>query len=364
MNKIVLFGELMLRLKSFGKERLFQTSNIEAVFGGSEANVAVSLAILGEHPVYVSAFPQNPIGKAAASSLKKYDVDVQAIYKDGRLGIYFLEDGSCQRPSKVTYDRENSCFAVSKPEEYDWKTIFEGAKWFHVSGVTPAVSQSACDCVFEAMKEAKRQGVTVSFDLNYRKKLWKYGKNCKDVMCELAKYADIIIANEEDIQNCLGICLKNKETVNAGYKTLCEDVKAAFPDVKIVAVTLRHSYSADRNGWSCVLSGKTGFYESACYDIENIVERVGAGDSFSAALIYGICNFCDEEEFKKNPSRIENICKEIGIPVSDFNGEQLSLDFATAASCLKHSILGDFNLSEKDEIIRLMMGNSTGRIMR
>ena len=341
MNKIVLFGEIMLRLKSPGKERLFQTSNIEAVFGGSEANVAVSLGILGENAVYVTALPDSAVGKAASSFLKSHDVDVQAIYTKGRLGIYYLEQGACQRPSKVIYDRDYSCLSLSKPQYYEWEKIFEGARWFHVSGVTPAVSADACDCVFEAMKQAKSAGATVSLDLNFRKKLWNYGKAAPEVMRELAKLSDVLIANEEDIQNCLGIQLKNLATPSLGYKTLCEDVKAAFPNAKVVAVTLRHSYSADRNGWSCVLSGLTGFYESASYDIENIVERVGAGDSFSAGLIYALCNF---EQDKK--------------------GEQKSLDFACAASCLKHSIPGDFNLATKDEILALMNGNSNGRIVR
>lgn len=327
----------MLRLKSPAKERLFQSGMLESVFGGSEANVAVSLAIFGKESEYVTALPDNDIGRAVISSLSYYGVNVNSVNKEGRLGIYFLEDGACQRPSKVIYDRNQSCLAVTPSSEYDWKTIMTDATWFHLSGVTPAVSQIAADCAFDAIKTAKQMGATVSLDLNYRKKLWKYGKSASQVMTELAKMADVIIANEEDIQSCLGISLRNFNTTTESYRDLCQQVKKQYPNVKIVAVTLRHSYSADKNGWSTVMLGTEKFYESTRYEIENIVERVGAGDSFAAGLIYGL---------------------------TEFNDEQKSLEFATAASCLKHSICGDFNLSTKDEVIALMNGNSTGRIQR
>lgn len=341
MKKIVLFGELMLRLKPAGKERFFQSSFLESVFGGSEANVAVSLSIFGKKTVYVTALPDNAVGRAAGNSLRYYGVDVQSVVKQGRLGIYFLEDGGCQRPSQVIYDRDGSCFAVSCPDEYDWKSVFAEAGWFHVSGVSPAVSENSMLSVVRGMEEAKKAGSVISLDLNYRKKLWKYGKAAKDVMTELAKMADVLIANEEDIQNCLGIQLKIYNTPCESYHHLCDDVKNQFPNVKAVAVTLRHSYSADRNGWSAVLCGKHGFYESAHYDIENIVERVGAGDSFAAGLIYGLTEFEDSAD-----------------------GERKALDFAAAASCLKHSIPGDFNLATKDEVEVLMKGNGNGRIQR
>lgn len=337
MGKIVTFGEIMLRLKSPAKERLFQSGMLESVFGGSEANVAVSLAIFGKESEYVTALPDNDIGRAVISSLSYYGVNVNSVNKEGRLGIYFLEDGACQRPSKVIYDRNQSCLAVTPSSEYDWNSIMTDATWFHLSGVTPAVSQIAADCAFDAIKTAKQMGATVSLDLNYRKKLWKYGKSASQVMTELAKMADVIIANEEDIQSCLGISLRNFNTTTESYRDLCQQVKKQYPNVKIVAVTLRHSYSADKNGWSTVMLGTEKFYESTRYEIENIVERVGAGDSFAAGLIYGL---------------------------TEFNDEQKSLEFATAASCLKHSICGDFNLSTKDEVIALMNGNSTGRIQR
>lgn len=337
MGKIVTFGEIMLRLKSPAKERLFQSGMLESVFGGSEANVAVSLAIFGKESEYVTALPDNDIGRAVISSLSYYGVNVNSVNKEGRLGIYFLEDGACQRPSKVIYDRDQSCLAVTKSSEYSWKNIFSDSVWFHLSGVTPAVSLNAAECSFEAIKTAKEMGNTVSLDLNFRKKLWKYGKSASEVMTELAKMADVLIANEEDIQNCLGISLPNCNTTTESYKKLCEEVKSHYPNAKIVAITLRHSYSADKNGWSCVMHGTNNFYESTHYEIENIVERVGAGDSFAAGLIYGL---------------------------TEFNDEAKALEFATAASCLKHSIAGDFNLSTKEEVLALMNGNITGRIQR
>ena len=337
MGNIVLFGELMLRLKPVGKERFFQSPVMECVFGGSEANVAVSLALLGAKPLYVTALPDNAIGKAAASSLSYYGVPLSALYRSGRIGIYYLESGACQRPSKVIYDREGSSFSCAKSGEYDWENIFSGADWFHVSGVTPALTQNTADCVLNAMQQAKKAGAKVSLDLNYRKKLWKYGKTASEVMRNLASFADILIANEEDIQNCLGIPLKNFSTPTECYRHLCADVHEHFPNAGIVAVTLRRSYSADRNGWSAVLSSRGTFYESVQYDIENIVERVGAGDSFAAGLIYGLTEFKDERK---------------------------ALDFAAAASCLKHSVSGDFNLVTKEEVETLMNGNTNGRIQR
>lgn len=336
-KSVVTFGELMLRLRPQGKERLFQSPVFDAVFGGSEANVAVSLAQFGADSVYVTALPDNALGTGAVRSLSYYGVHVRPYICEGRLGIYYLEGGACQRPSQVIYDRAGSCFALSTPDKYDWKSVFADAEWFHLSGVTPAVSPSACDCAFAAVKEAKAAGVRVSLDLNYRRKLWQYGKDAAEVMRELTKLADVVIANEEDIQHCLGIALKNRNTPEESYRILCDDVKNEFPNLACAAVTLRRSYSADRNGWSALLSGKSGFYESAQYDIENIVERVGAGDAFAAALIYGLTEWGDEQK---------------------------SLDFAAAASCLKHSISGDFNLASKEEALALMKGNTTGRIQR
>lgn len=343
-NKFVSFGEIMLRLRSEEHERLFQTSKLEATFGGGEANVAVSLSILGKDAKFLTALPDNAVGEAAIRELRKYGVDTSdiVITKDGRVGIYFIETGANQRPSAVVYDRAYSSVSLTKTEAYDFEKIFHDAKWFHITGITPALSQNAADCALEAMKYAKKCGVTVSIDLNYRKKLWNYGKSAPEVMRTLVPYADVVIANEEDIQKCLGI--EADSDVTSGkldtneYQTLAQKVKTQFPNVEKVAITLRESKSADTNGWSAALSGSTGFYLSKHYEMNDIIDRVGGGDSFSAGLIYGLSEYSDDEEY--------------------------ALNFAVAASCLKHSINGDFNLSRKNEIEALCKGDGSGRVQR
>lgn len=343
MNKIVTFGEIMLRLKSSGHERLFQSPKLEATFGGGEANVAVSLSLFGKETSFVTVLPENAVGEAAVAELKKYGVDTSFIKKTkGRLGIYFLENGSQQRASVVIYDREESCISKVKPGDFDWKAIFKDAAWFHITGITPALSQGAANTALEAMKYAKEAGITVSMDLNFRKKLWNYGKKAPDVMRSLTAYTDIVIANEEDIQMCLGIQAHaidvSKGYVAAeDYKALTAQVKKEFPNVSIVAVTLRESISADKNGWAAVMSGKTGFYTSKRYLLEDIVDRVGGGDSFSAGLIFGLLEFQNEQE---------------------------ALEYAAAASCLKHSVSGDFNLVRRNEVEALAKGDSSGRVQR
>ena len=342
-EKYVTFGEIMLRLKSPEHERFFQSPVLEATFGGGEANVAVSLATFGEKAVFVTALPKNAIGEAAVAELRKHGVDTQYIKMtdNGRVGIYYLETGANQRPSLVVYDREASSVALSKPSDYDFKAIMDGAAWFHVTGITPAVSRSCADCALEAMKAAKAAGATVSIDLNYRKKLWKYGKNAPEVMRELTKYADVVIANEEDIQKCLGIELDQDVTSGKldkeAYRLLTDKVKDQFPNVKQVAVTLRESKSADHNGWSAALNGKTGFYLSRHYEITDIIDRVGGGDSFSAGIIFGL---------------------------SQYESEEYALNFAVAASALKHTIPGDFNLTRKSEVEALCKGDGSGRVQR
>ena len=341
--KYVTFGEIMLRLKSPGNERFFQSPLLEATFGGGEANVAVSLSIMGEHCYFVSAVPANAVGEGALAELRKHGVDTSYINvkKDGRLGIYYLETGADQRPSLVVYDRAESCIATSKPADFDFAKIMEGATWFHVTGITPAVSQDCADCALAAVKAARAAGAKVSIDLNYRKKLWKYGKTPVEVMTELTKYADVIIANEEDIQKCLGI--ESDVDVTSGtldknsYKALTDKVKAAYPNVKQIAVSLRESHSADHNGWGAALNGKTGFYLSRHYEITDIIDRVGGGDSFAAGIIYGLSHFEDE---------------------------QYALNFAVAASALKHTIPGDFNLTRLSEIENLAKGDGSGRVQR
>jgi 2-dehydro-3-deoxygluconokinase len=351
VKKVVTFGEIMLRLKSPGHERFFQSPVLEATFGGGEANVAVSLSLFGDKGVFVSSLPDNPVGDGAVQSLHKYGVDTSLIIRrSGRLGIYFLETGSMQRPSNVVYDRDASCISMVKPGDIQWEKIFSGktdgsnekADWFHITGITPALSQSAADSALEAVKEAKKAGVTVSVDLNYRKKLWQYGKKAPEVMRELAKFADVIIANEEDIQKCLGIeahvdVTSGKLDTDA-YKNLTAQVKKEFPNISVVAVTLRESLSADKNGWSAALSGKSGFYLSKHYDLDDIEDRVGGGDSFSAGLIYGLLHYAGDEDYAVN--------------------------FAAAASALKHSISGDFNLTVKSEVEALCKGDGSGRVQR
>jgi 2-dehydro-3-deoxygluconokinase len=345
MKKIVAFGELMLRLKSPGHERLFQSPALEATFGGGEANVAVSLSILGERAAFVGALSRDAVGEAALRSLKSYGVDISRVLRrPERTGIYFLETGADQRPSQVVYDRSGSAASLMKAGDFDWADILADADWFHVTGITPALSRSAAEAAIEAAQAARAVGAKVSVDLNYRKKLWNYGAKAPEVMGKLAGLADVIIANEEDLQLGLGLGFANpgadpskgKVGVEA-YKALAESTISRYPNVKIVAVTLRESKSADRNGWSAVLLGPSGFHRSRAYELEDIVDRVGGGDSFAAGLIYGLLELGDEER---------------------------ALEFAAAASALKHSIPGDFNLATREEIERLAAGELSGRVSR
>ena len=283
MKKFVTFGEIMLRLKSPGYDRLFQQPSLEATFGGGEANVAVSLANYGLDAKFVTALPANDIGTACERELRKYSVDVSDIaHTKGRMGIYYLETGACQRPSKVIYDREYSAFAEIKAGDFDWKRILSDAGWFHVTGITPAVAEGVAAEAITALKTAKELGVTTSCDLNYRAKLWKWGKKADEVMPELTKYVDVVIANEEDCQKALGISSDNKPELGEinldCYKEITEKVLTQFPNVKTVAITLRESKSANRNLWSACINDGKEFYHSRTYDITDIVDRVGGGD--------------------------------------------------------------------------------------
>ncbi|NLJ10996.1 MAG: sugar kinase [Treponema sp.] len=344
MHRIFSFGEIMLRLKSPAHERFFQSPLLEASFGGGEANVAVSLALFGESSVFITALPENPIGEAAIHELRKYGVDTTYIKKTkGRMGIYFLETGANQRPSNVVYDRDASCISQVKPADFDWSLILRGGTWFHLTGITPALSGTAADTALEAVKQAKNAGLQVSIDLNYRKKLWNYGKKASEVMKNLTCYADVLIANEEDIQHCLDIeapkvNVTSGELDRSSYRVLAERVKENFPNIKRVAITLRESHSADYNGWSAVMSGIHGWYASRKYEITDIIDRVGGGDSFAAGLIYGLLHFPEDE--------------------------QKALEFAAAASALKHSIPGDFNLVSLSEVETLLKGDGSGRVQR
>ncbi|MCI6486971.1 MAG: sugar kinase [Clostridiales bacterium] len=340
--KYLTFGEIMLSLKSPGHERFFQSPMLEATFGGGEANVAVSLANYGEDVGFLSVLPKNAIGDECIKELRRFGVDTSRVVRGGeRLGIYFLETGANQRPSKVVYDRAYSAIAMAKPGDIDWEKTFAGVEWFHITGITPAISESAMELSLESVKEAKKRGITVSCDLNYRKNLWKYGKKASEVMRELARYVDVAIANEEDVQKSLEITtdvnVESGELDRSKYKALGDKVLAAYPDMKMIAITLRESKSADWNGWAACLNDREHFYESKRYEIRDIIDRVGGGDSFAGGLIYGLNNY---------------------------ESRQQALEFAVAASCLKHSIDGDFNRVDVDEVEKLMGGDGTGRVQR
>ena len=340
--KFLTFGEIMLRLKAPGQECFFQSPMLEATFGGGEANVAVSLANYGLDTGFLTVLPANAIGDACVAELRRFGVDTSRILRgEGRMGIYFLEGGANQRPSKVVYDRAWSAIALAKPGSIDWDKAFEGVEWFHITGITPAISETAMELSLESVKEAKKRGITVSCDLNYRKNLWKYGKKAAEVMRELANYVDVAIANEEDVQKSLEITtdvvVESGELDREKYRDLGSKVLAAYPNMKMIAITLRESHSADWNGWAACLNDGENFYVSKKYEIRDIVDRVGVGDSFAGGLIYGL---------------------------NTYAGKQQALEFAVAASCLKHSIIGDFNLVGVSDVEKLMGGDGTGRVQR
>jgi 2-dehydro-3-deoxygluconokinase len=339
----VTFGEVMLRLASPGFERLMQSPMLDATFGGGEANVAASLAGFGLPAAFVTILPQaNPLADAAVGELRRHGVDTSHIARSkGRMGIYFLETGASQRASRVVYDREGSAFALAAPGCIDWKRALAGAGWFHVTGITPAVSEAASALALEAARIARDLKITVSCDLNFRKNLWKWGQPASAVMPELVRASDILIANEEDIQMALG--LSTDVDVHAGeldresYRGLTNKVMREYGQLRAVAVTLRESKSASHNVWSACLNDGRDFLLSRTYDIAHIVDRVGAGDSFGAGLIYGM---------------------QTGL------GSQDALEFAVAASCLKHSIPGDINRVSIDDVQALVKGGGSGRVQR
>lgn len=340
--KYLCFGEIMLRLKSPEAQRLFQSPVLEATFGGGEANVAVSLANYGCDAAYLTVLPNNAIADECIKELRSFGVDTTRIQRSmGRMGIYFLEGGANQRPSKVVYDRAGSAIAQAKPGDIDWNAAFDGISWFHITGITPALSQTAMLLSTESVKEAKKRGITVSCDLNFRANLWKYGKSAHEVMPEILNYVDVAIANEEDVQKCLGITIDI--AVGEGsldrekYKNLSDMVLAGYPGLKLIAITLRESKSANTNGWAACLNDRKAFIESRRYEIMDIVDRVGGGDAFAAGLIYGLCHYEDNAK---------------------------ALEFAVAASCLKHSIMGDYNRMDVSEVVKLMGGDGSGRVLR
>ncbi|MGI9272739.1 MAG: PfkB family carbohydrate kinase [Woeseiaceae bacterium] len=342
MADFLSFGEIMLRLKTPGHERFFQSPSFEATFGGGEANVAVALANYGLDAGFVSALPDNDIGESAIRELRRFNVDTAHIRRSGdRVGIYYLESGANQRPSKVVYDRAGSSICAAQPGDFDWPAIFGGAKWLHITGITPALSESAAELSLEAVRAAQKAGVTVSCDFNFRGKLWKYGKTAPEVMTELVKFVDVGIANEEDCQKSLAIeadvDVESGELDTAKYESLSQNVLEVFPNMSTIAITLRESHSADRNSWSACMRDADGFKLSRRYEMTDIVDRVGGGDSFASAFIYGMNAYEDRQQ---------------------------SLEFAVAASCLKHSILGDFNRVSVPEVEHLMGGDASGRVQR
>lgn len=339
-KKIVTFGELMLRLAPEGYYRFVQADKLGATYGGGEANVAVSLANYGYNPVFVTKLPKHEIGQAAVNSLRKYGVDTTEIVRGGdRVGIYFLEKGASQRPSKVIYDRAGSAIAMAKPEDFNWKEILKDAKWFHTTGITPALNDNCAEITLDAVKTAKEMGVPVSIDLNYRNKLWSKEK-AKEVMTEICKYVDVCIANEEDAKDVFGIEAENTDIHGGkldfdGYKEVAKKLKDQFGFDK-VAITLRESISANDNNWSAMLYDGEDYHFSKKYALR-IVDRVGGGDSFGAGLISALV---------------------------DGKSSRDAIEFAVAASALKHSIEGDYNLVSKEEVEKLAGGDGSGRVQR
>jgi len=342
MARVVTFGEIMLRLKAPGRERLFQSPVLEATFGGAESNVAVSLASFGLDAAFVTALPSGPVGDAAIGELRRFGVDTGFIRRSGeRVGLYYLEAGANQRASKVVYDRSHSAMATAGSADFDWDRILDGADWLHVTGITPAVSRPAAAATLECVRRARAAGVTVSCDYNYRKNLWQYGAKPPDIMREVVRQVHLGIANEEDCQHSLGIELDvdvRAGTLDASsYRSLAGRVLEQFPNLDRQVITLRESRSADDNGWSACLLNRSEFLVSRRYAITDIVDRVGSGDAFAAGLIYGFVSGLDD---------------------------RTALEFATAAGCLKHSVPGDFNRVEVSDVEHLLKGDGSGRVQR
>lgn len=342
VKPVVTFGEIMLRLAPPDYERFLQTPRFVATFGGAEANVAVAVAGYGLPARYVTVLPSNPIADAFIGELRRFGVDTSYIVRgEGRFGVYYVEPGANQRPSKVVYDRDYSAMAQAKPGDIDWAKAFDGAGWFHVTGITPAISQGAADLALEAVRQATEMGLTVSCDLNYRHKLWNYGKAASEVMPELFKHADVGIVNEEDCQKALGIQLDT--TAESGklrlaqYRLLTEQVFERYPRLKLAAITMRESISALHNGWSACLHDRKEFLVSRHYDITHIVDRLGNGDAFAGGLIYGLVTLASPQD---------------------------ALEFAVAGACLKHSIPGDFNRFSVEDVNGLLKSGGSGRVQR
>jgi 2-dehydro-3-deoxygluconokinase len=343
-KKVVAFGEIMMRLSPPGFQRFVQARQFDVIYGGGEANVVAALAQFGIPTNYVTRLPNNDLGDACLNYIRQFGVGTDQIVRGGdRLGIYFLEMGAVQRGSKVVYDRSNASIATIEPGMIDWGKVFADAQWFHWTGITPAISKGAADVCLEACKKAKEMGVLVSCDLNYRKNLWKWGKKAGEVMPELVKYSDIAIGNEEDAEKVFGIKAPEAD-VTAGkvdaekYKVVTAELMKKFPNLKKVAITLRGSISASHNTWTGLLSDGKNSYVAPMFDITHIVDRVGGGDSFMAGLIYGLLTY--KEDLQK------------------------AINFAVAASCIKHTVFGDFNITTVGEVEKMMGGDVSGRVSR
>lgn len=343
-QKVVCFGEIMLRLSPPGFQLFTQSRSFDIIFGGGESNVAVSLAHFGVPTEYVTRLPKNDLGSACLNFVRQFGVGTSHIVRGGdRLGIYFLEMGAMQRGSKVIYDRANSALATIESGMIDWEKVFAGATWFHWTGITPAIAAGPAKVCLEAVKKAKDMGLTVSCDLNYRAKLWKWGKTASEVMPEFVQYCDVAIGNEEDAEKVFGIKAKQADVTGgkveaAAYREVAEKLVARFPNLKKVAITLRGSISASHNTWSGILYDGKSLYQAPVYQVSHIVDRVGGGDAFMAGLIYGLITYGDDL--------------------------QRTINFAVAASCLKHSIFGDFNLVSREDAEKLMAGDASGRVAR
>lgn len=343
-NKVITFGEIMLRLATPGYLRFAQATEFEVTFGGGEANVAVSLANYGIPASFVSSLPKNDLGDFAIATLRTHEVDTSHVVRSGdRIGIYYLEAGAVSRGSKVIYDRSGSSFAKLKKGSIDWNKVLDGVTWFHWTGITPAVSEGAAEVCLEACEVASKKGITISTDLNYRNKLWKWGKPAGEVMEKLVSHCDIILGNEEDAEMVFGIKpegvdVKSGHVEAAAYESVGKQLMAKFPKANKVIITLRGSISASHNSWSGVLWDGKKLVEGSTYQITHIVDRVGGGDSFMGGLIYGLITYPTDN--------------------------QKALNFAIAASCLKHTIKGDFNRVTVEEVEKLMAGDASGRVSR
>ncbi|GAL01709.1 sugar kinase [Nonlabens ulvanivorans] len=329
-QKVVTIGEVLMRLTVPDYKRLFQTVNFDVTFGGSEANVGVSLAHFGLDSTHITALPDHNLGERVERFLKLNGVSGEGIVrKEGRLGVYYLETGAMQRPSRIVYDRFDSTFVHLKEDEVNWEVVFKDASWFHYSGITPAISQNAADITLRALKEAKKRGVTTSGDINYRRNLWQYGKQPLDIMPGLVELTDVVIGGRVDLENCLGI-------QDEDWQANCDKVLKKYPHIKAFSKTVRNAMTASRNELSGLLYTDGKLYTSKNYDMKNIVDRIGGGDAFMAGLIYGFLNLDPQE----------------------------TVEFGVAASVLKHSTIGDVNLSSKEEVEELVKGDNVGRLLR